>query len=207
MAVMRVCAVATLVVSFNFFAAFFTLKRWHNSSQQDTTANNNNFAREGLHIKAAVSMALTELKTISDEAKAYSKRLLTAGNLAIVLWILIDAVACWFFNPIIGWVFLIAAFALIFVILRRLGCSSCYYCKSCTMGFGKLADLFFGQGYMAGVNSSLTLKIIFVYGLLGLVPIAFLAVSIIQEFAVTKIAVLALLLIFLSYSGSRRKPK
>ncbi len=72
------------------------------------------------------------------------------------------------------------------------------------MGFGKLADLFFGQGYMAGINSSLTLKIIFVYGLLGIVPIAFLAVSILQGFAVTKIAVLALLLF---YSGSRRKPK
>jgi hypothetical protein len=148
-----------------------------------------------------------ELKPISNEAKAYSKRLLTAGNLAIALWIMLDAVACWFFNPILGWVFLIAAFGLIFVILRRLGCSSCYYCKSCTMGFGKLADLFFGQGYMAGINSSLTLKIIFVYGLLGIVPIAFLAVSILQGFAVTKIAVLALLLLLLFYSGSRRKPK
>jgi len=75
------------------------------------------------------------------------------------------------------------------------------------MGFGKLADLFFGQGYMAGVNSSLTLRIIFVYDLLGIVPIAFLAFSIIQEFTVIKIAVLALLLLLLSYSGSRRKPK
>ena len=75
------------------------------------------------------------------------------------------------------------------------------------MGFGKLSDLFFGQGYMAGVNSSLTLKIIFVYGLLGFVPLAFLTVSIIQEFAITKIAVLALLLILLFYSGSRRKPR
>jgi hypothetical protein len=158
-------------------------------------------------LKQPPAWSLTELKRISDEAKAYSKRLLTAGNLTIVLWIVVDAVACWFFNQILGWVFLVAAFGLVFAILRRLGCSSCYYCKSCTMGFGKLADLFFGQGYMAGVNSSLTLKIIFVYALLGVVPLAFLAVSIIQEFAITKIAVLALILILLSYSGSRRKPK
>jgi hypothetical protein len=75
------------------------------------------------------------------------------------------------------------------------------------MGFGKLADLFFGHGYMAGVNSSLSLKIVFVYILLGIVPIAFLAVSIIQEFATTKIAVLALILLLLFYSGSRRKPR
>jgi hypothetical protein len=148
-----------------------------------------------------------ELKTISNEAKEYSKALLTVGNLAIALWIVLSAVACWFFNPIIGWLFLVSAFALIFVILRRLGCSSCYYCKSCTMGFGKLSDLFFGSGYMAGVNSCLTLKIIFVYILLGVVPIAFLTLSTLQEFAVTKIAVLAVLLLLLFYSGSRRKPR
>jgi hypothetical protein len=93
---------------------------------------------------------------------------------------------------------------MIFAILRRMGCSSCYYCKSCTSGFGKLADLFFGSGYMAGVGSSLMLKIIFVYGLLGIVPIGLLAVSLIQEFAVTKIAVLAVLLLLLFYSGSRK---
>jgi hypothetical protein len=133
--------------------------------------------------------------------------LLTFGNLAIALWIVLSAVACWFFNPVSGWLFLGSTFILIFVILRKLGCSTCYYCKSCTMGFGKLADLFFGNGYMAGINSSLALKIVFVYGLLGIVPAAFLAVSILQEFAATKIAVLALLLVLLFYSGSRRKPR
>lgn len=75
------------------------------------------------------------------------------------------------------------------------------------MGFGKLADLFFGSGYMAGVNSSLNLKIVFVYGLLGIAPVTFLTVSIMQEFTVTKMAVLALLLLLLFYSGSRRKPQ
>jgi hypothetical protein len=147
-----------------------------------------------------------ELKPISNEAKAYSKTLLTLGNLGIALWIVLSAIACWFFNQLLGWLFLISAFILIFAILRRLGCSSCYYCKTCTMGLGKLADLFFGSGYMAGVNSSLSLKIVFVYGLLGIVPIAFLSVSIMQEFAVTKIAVLALILLLLFYSGSRKKP-
>ena len=96
---------------------------------------------------------------------------------------------------------------LIFAILRRLGCNSCYYCKSCTMGFGKLSDLFFGSGRIAGLNSSVGLKIVFVYGLLGLVPIAFLALSILQGFAVTKIAVLVAILLLLFYSGSRKKSK
>jgi hypothetical protein len=97
--------------------------------------------------------------------KEYSKSLLILGNLGIALWIVLSAIACWLFNPLLGWFFLVSAFVLVFAILRRLGCISCYYCKSCTMGFGKLADLFFGSGYMAGVNSSVGLKIVFVYGL------------------------------------------
>jgi len=159
---------------------------------------------EGYILKQPAAWLFTELKPISNEAKQYSKSLLTIGNLAIALWIVLSAVACWFFNPLLGWLFLVSAFVLIFAVLRKLGCSSCYYCKFCTMGFGKLADLFFGSGYMAGVNSSLCLKIVFVYGLLGIVPVAFLAVSILQEFALTKIAVFAVLLILLFYSGSRR---
>jgi hypothetical protein len=145
-----------------------------------------------------------ELNIISNETKTYSKTLLAVGNLGIVLWIMLSAFACWVFNSLFGLLFLVSAIALTFAILRRMGCSSCYYCKTCTMGFGKLADFFFGQGCMAGVKSSLNLKIIYVYILLGVIPIAFLMVSIIQDFAVTKIAVLASLLVLLFYSASRR---
>jgi hypothetical protein len=142
---------------------------------------------------------------MSDEKKDYSKSLLILGNLGITLWMVLGAVACWFYNPILGWLFLVSAFVMVFAILRRLGCNSCYYCKSCTSGFGKLADLFFGSGYMAGVNSSVGLKVVFVYGLLGLVPIGFLIFSIMQEFAASKIAVLVFLLLLLIYSGVSKK--
>jgi hypothetical protein len=58
---------------------------------------------------------------------------------------------------------------------------------------------------MAGVNSSVGLKVVFVYVLLGLVPIGFLAVSITQEFAASKIAVLVFLLLLLFASGFGKK--
>jgi hypothetical protein len=148
-----------------------------------------------------------EPESISSQAKEYSKTLLIFGNFGLILWILLGGIGCWLFNPIMGWLFLVSVFVLVFITLRRLGCSSCYYCKSCTMGFGKLSDLFFGSGYMVGVNSSLPLKIIFVYILLGVVPIAFLAFSIMQGFAVNKLAFLAVLMLLLFYSGSRRKSK
>lgn len=137
--------------------------------------------------------------------KEYSKSLLIFGNVAIALWIVLGAISCWFFNPLVGWLFLVLALVLVFAILRRLGCNSCYYCKTCTMGFGKLSDLFFGSGTMAGVNSSVRLKLVFVYGLLSLFPLAFLAVSIMREFAASKIVVLLFLLFLLLYSGTRRK--
>jgi hypothetical protein len=79
MAVMRVRALATLVVSFNFFAAFFTLKHWHGNSQQNTTANNNNFAREGLHIKAAASMVFNGV----DKASAKKQKHIRKGCLQL----------------------------------------------------------------------------------------------------------------------------
>ena len=144
---------------------------------------------------------------ISTEEKEYSKSLLVLGNLAIFLWIALGAISCWFFNQLVGWFYLVFAFALVFAILRKLGCNSCYYCKSCTMGFGKLPDLFLGSGYIIGVNSSMIVKFVFGYGLLGIVPMIFLAVSIIQEFAVSKIAVLVFLLLILLYSGTRKKPR
>jgi hypothetical protein len=146
-----------------------------------------------------------ELKPMSNDKREYSKSLLVLGNLGIALWIVLGSIACWFFSPLLGWLFLVSAFMLVFAILRRLGCNSCYYCKSCTSGFGKLADLFFGSGYMAGVNSSVGLKAFFVYGLLGLVPMGFLAISIMQDFALTKIAVLVFLLLLLFYSGVSKK--
>jgi hypothetical protein len=58
---------------------------------------------------------------------------------------------------------------------------------------------------MAGVKSSAGLKVVFVYGLLGLVPIGFLAVSIVQDSALTKIAVLVFLLLLLLSSGVSKK--
>ena len=75
------------------------------------------------------------------------------------------------------------------------------------MGFGKISDLFFGSGHITGINSSMILKVIFGYGLLGKVPMVFLAVSIIQEFAISKITVLFLLLPMLIYIAIRDRQK
>jgi len=80
MAVMRVREVASLIVCFNFVAAFFTLKLWHSNSQQNTTAKHNNFTRVGLHIKATDVMAVNGAEKHQQRSKnlfysaAYSRQ-------------------------------------------------------------------------------------------------------------------------------------
>ncbi len=70
---------------------------------------------------------------------------LVLGNLAVLLWSILATVAIWLTDPAMAWVFFLLAFAVLFFILRRLGCSTCAYCKSCTAGFGRIAGWYFGD--------------------------------------------------------------
>ncbi len=85
MTVVRVCAMATFVVSFNFLAAFFALKRWHRSSQDNIAEKHNNFSVGSYVLKQSTGLRLEESTTISQEAKGYSISLLILGNLGIAL--------------------------------------------------------------------------------------------------------------------------
>jgi hypothetical protein len=83
-----------------------------------------------------------------------------------------------FYNQLYGWLYLIFLFVTVYAILRRLGCSSCYLCKDCTSGFGRLAGIFFGKGYVKKQSVGNRLGwVIVVYVLLLPVPAAFLVMS------------------------------
>ena len=76
------------------------------------------------------------------------------------------------------------------------------------MGFGKIADLFFGEGTMIGVKSSTTLKLTFSYIILGIIPTACILASVAQEpLTIPKVTVQATILAFLLYSSTRKPPK
>lgn len=128
---------------------------------------------------------------MSEEKLEFSRSLLVFGNLMLALWILLGAIASWFYIPLAFWLFLLFAVFMVFAMLRRLGCSSCAYCKSCTSGFGRLAGWFFGKIPTKDLNSKTRLSfIVFIYCLLALVPSVFLTISIIQVFTAIKTAVL-----------------
>jgi len=139
------------------------------------------------------------------KTKEYSKSELIFGNLAIVLWILLGSYSCWLFYPLSVLGFIALASFLVFFELGKHGCQTCYYCKTCTIGIGKLPELFFAKAGTANVNKKAMNLFPFVYLLLSLVPLVLYVISIIQAMTTLKIVTLALLLSISLYSGFIRK--
>jgi len=145
------------------------------------------------------------MDTPQRKTKDYSKSELIFGNLLIVLWILLGAYSCWLLYPLSAIVFFALAAFLVFFELGKHGCQTCYYCKTCTIGIGKLPELFFRKAGTANVNKKAMKLFPVVYLLLSLVPIVLYVISIVQTITVLKILTLALLLSFSIYSGVIRR--
>jgi hypothetical protein len=138
---------------------------------------------------------------VSDEKYEYTKIQLISSNVALLLWIAVASVAFWFYNPLTFWFFLIFAAFMVFAILRRLGCNTCAYCKSCTMGFGRLSAWFFGKRSNKDTrNKGGLAMVVIIYGLLSVIPAALLVFLILQAFSVLKVGALVGVLAFSLYS-------
>jgi hypothetical protein len=131
----------------------------------------------------------------------FKRQLLVLGNLGFLAWIFLAFFGILFYNQIYGWAYLLLEAAVIYLILRRLGCSSCYKCKTCTSGFGRLAGAFFGKIYVKkeSVGNRLGL-ILFVYFLLFPFPTAILPLFILESFSFLKLSALFCLLAVSIYS-------
>ncbi len=138
---------------------------------------------------------------MSEEKIDFTRPFLILGNLTLLAWVLLAFLSTWIYNQVYGWLLLMFTAAVIYLILRRLGCSNCYYCKSCTSGFGRLAGAFFGIGNLkTGSVGNRKGIVAFIYFLIAPLPVAFLAFSLLQEFNVLKIVVLLCLLAISVYS-------
>lgn len=143
--------------------------------------------------------------TASRYRKDYSKTELIFGNLAIILWIGLGALSCALFYPLTAIVFFGLAAFLIFYELGKHGCVTCYYCKTCTIGIGKLPELFFRQAGTANVNRRALKLFLLVYLLLSALPITLIVISFFQEVVLYKVVLLAAVLAFSVYSGIIRR--
>jgi hypothetical protein len=137
---------------------------------------------------------------VEAETLVFTRRFLVLGNLGLLAWIFLASASVLFFNPIYGWFYLVFLVAMVYAVLRRLGCRSCYMCKACSSGFGRLAGDFFGRGYLkkASVGGRLGV-VVLMYVLLLPVPAVF---TVLAGFSVVSVLVLGCLLILSTYSLS-----
>ena len=151
----------------------------------------------------------TKVDIFEQGLEEHSKATIVLGNLIMILWIALGTIACWFLYPLVAWIYLAFAIIMVGIILRKLVCTNCYYYdKWCHMGWGKLSALFFKKGNIDEFNSGVGLKLApLTYGLLALIPIIAIVISIVQEFTVSRIVVLLLLLSASFYSGTISRKK
>jgi hypothetical protein len=133
----------------------------------------------------------------------FPENLVIFGNLALIVWIILDAVAFLLFNITDGIVFLVVSLVLVYGLLHFLGClRPCYNCIKCTHGMGRLAALYFGKRIFKDYKYSYKLPTAIFFTLyIGAFPAAFALYSAFIDFTVIKAAVILVLLAFTIYSG------
>jgi hypothetical protein len=139
------------------------------------------------------------------ERKIYPKNQLILGNLAIVLWIALGALCFAIYTPIAAVAFFAVAAFLVFFEIGKHGCVSCFYCKTCTIGMGKLPELFFSPNEVVNANRRALKLFPWTFLLLSVVPLGFVTFSLVQEFTIFKVALLASLAVFSLYSGVMKR--
>lgn len=133
----------------------------------------------------------------------FPKKLVSYGNLALFIWIILDAAAFLMYDITYGIVFLLAALIAIYGVLRLIGClRPCYNCIKCTHGMGRLAALYFGKRILKDYKYSYKLPTAIFFTLfVGAFPAVFALYSLIQSFTVIKVVVFVVLLAFTVFSG------
>jgi len=133
----------------------------------------------------------------------FPEKLVTYGNLALFLWIVLDTIAFLLFNLTDGIVFFVLTLILIYGVLHLLGClRPCYNCIKCTHGMGRLAALYFGRRIFKDYKYSYKLPTaIFFTVYIGAFPAAFALYSATVDFTPVKAAVFVVLLAFTIFSG------
>jgi hypothetical protein len=144
-------------------------------------------------------------ETPGRHTKDYSKTELVFGNLTIILWIGLGALSCALFYPLAAVLFFGLAAFLVFYELGKHGCVTCYFCKTCTIGMGKLPELFFRKAGTANVNRRALRLFPVTYLLLSALPTVLTVASLFQNVTLLKALLLAAILAFSVYTGLVRR--
>lgn len=138
---------------------------------------------------------------MAEEKLEFTRPLLVLGNLGLLAWVFLAFFGVLFYNQLYGWFYLVVLTVVVYAVLRRIGCSSCYKCKVCTSGFGRLAGTFFGKGLVKKESVGNRLGFVaFIYLLLLPLPAVLLSLSVLNSFSYIKVLVLVCLLAVSAYS-------
>jgi hypothetical protein len=139
----------------------------------------------------------------------FPENLVTFGNLALFLWIVLDTVAFLLYDINAGISFFIVALIAIYGVLHFIGClRPCYNCIKCTHGMGRLAARYFGKRILKDYKYSYKLPTAIIFTIfIGAFPASFALYSAIIDFTAIKAVVFAVLLAFTIFSGLKWRPK
>jgi hypothetical protein len=139
----------------------------------------------------------------------FPEKLVTYGNLALFLWIILDTAAFLLYDITFGIAFFIVALIAIYGVLHILGClRPCYNCIKCTHGMGRLAALYFGRRIFKDYKYSYKLPTAIFFTLfIGAFPAAFALYSAITDFTAVKLAIFGVLLAFTIFSATTWRTK
>ena len=138
---------------------------------------------------------------MTEEKLVFTRKFVVLGNLLVLAWVFIAFFGVLFYTLLYSFLFLLIEVILIFAILRRVGCSNCYQCATCTSGFGRLAGAFFGTGFVKKASvGNRKVFIAFLYILLLPIPVALAILSMARSFSFLPILPVILLLVLGAYS-------
>jgi hypothetical protein len=138
---------------------------------------------------------------MTEEKLVFTRILLVGGNILLLTWVFLSFFSILFYNLLYGWLYLVFLAFIVYAVLRRIGCSSCYKCTTCTSGFGRLAGAFFGRGFVKKESVGSRFGVVaLVYVLLLPLPAALLSFSLLGSFSFAKVFVLFCLLAVATYS-------
>jgi hypothetical protein len=132
------------------------------------------------------------------------------ANIMMLFWLGLGTITVWFFcvsylpsyAVLVTVVYFFIAFSLVYLVLRKIVCTNCYYYdKWCALGWGKLSAVFFKQGNIEHFNDVGPKLAPLVYGMLTLVPFILIILSLLRVIDYYRIGVLILLFLSSAYSA------
>ena len=145
------------------------------------------------------------MATPERKVKSYSWFELIFGNLALILWIALGAISWEIVNVFAGLAYFAVIAFLIFFEIGKHGCVTCYYCKTCTIGIGKLPEFFFKTEGTANVNRRAQRIFSIVFVLLSVLPLVLVVFSMVNGLTAYNTLLLVAILVFSLYTGIVRR--